>query len=213
MRAARLRRVIEVDRPRALVLFVHGGLVRSSLPVPEGRPSIGWPHTKYLQDRLSTRFAARRIEVWALVHRYAGWNSDTHPSPVPDLRWALDEARRLRPGVPVILVGHSMGARTSLRVADDPSVTGLIGLCPWYPEEEVVPPSRVPLRVAFAQWDWDCPYPSMRAFLHRAREVTDVRVENMGRDTHYMLRSRRWEAFVLRSVTEVVGGVERPVTV
>lgn len=207
MGAPRLRRVIEVDRPRALVLFVHGGLVRSKLPVPEGRPSIGWPHTRYLQDRLSTRFAARGIEAWALLHRYAGWNSDTSPSPVPDLRWALDEARRLRPRVPVILVGHSMGARTSLRVAEDPTVAALVALCPWFPPDEVAPPPGVPLRVAFAMWDWDCPYPSMRDFLHRARETADVRVENMGRDTHYMARSRRWEAYILRTVTELAGPV------
>lgn len=204
MGAPRLRRVIEVDRPRALVLLVHGGLVRSKLPVHDGHPSIGWPHTKYLQDHTSTRFAARGIEVWALLHRYAGWNSDAHPSPVPDLEWALEEAGRLRPGVPVILIGHSMGARTSLRVAHHPAVAGLIALCPWYPADEVVPPATVPLRVAWAQWDWDCPYPSMLDFLTRARASGDVRVENMGRDIHYMLRARRWEAYVLRTVNELV---------
>lgn len=203
MGSARLRRVIEVDRPRALVLLVHGGLERSKLPVNQHHPSIGWPHTKYFQDRLSIRFAARGVEVWALLHRYAGWNSDEHPSPVPDLEWALDEARRIRPGVPVILVGHSMGARTALRVAEDPSLIGLVGLCPWYPADEVVPPAGMPLRVAFAEWDWDCPYPSMREFLHRARETADVRIENMGRDTHYMLRSKRWESFLLRTINEL----------
>ena len=208
MGAPRLRRRIEVDQPRALVLLVHGGLVRSKLPVFEGRPSIGWPHTRHFQDQLSTRFAARGIEVWALLHRYAGWNSDKHPSPVPDLEWALDEARRLQPGVPIILVGHSMGARTCLRVAEDPSLGGLVALCPWYPASEAVPPARLPLRVAFAEWDWDCPYPSMRDFLHRARESGDVRIESMGRDTHYMLRSKRWEAYLLRTVAELVSAVE-----
>jgi alpha-beta hydrolase superfamily lysophospholipase len=214
MGAPRLRRAIEVDQPRALVLLVHGGLVRSKLAVPDQNLSIAWPHIKWLQDKVSLRFAARGVEVWALIHRYAGWNSDTHPSPVPDLEWALSEARTRHPGVPVILVGHSMGARTSLRVAHDPTVAGLVALCPWYPEDEVLPPPGMPLRVAFATWDWECPYPSMRTFLHRARDHdADVRVESMGRDLHYMLRSRRWESYVLRTVTDLVQSVEAPVTV
>lgn len=211
MGAARLRRVIEVEQPRALVILVHGGLVRSKLPVSDSNLSVGWALMRTYQDRLSTHFAARGVEVWALLHRYAGWNSDAHPSPVPDLEWALDEARRLRPGVPVVVVGHSMGARTALRVAEDPSIVGLVGLCPWYPADEVVPPAGMPVRVAFAEWDWDCPYPSMRDFLHRAREVVDLRIENMGRDTHYMFRSKRWEAYLLRTVTELVAPAAHPV--
>lgn len=211
MGAARLRRVIEVERPRALVILVHGGLVRSKLPVSDSNLSVGWALMRTYQDRLSSHFAAREVEIWALLHRYAGWNSDSHPSPVPDLEWALDEARRLHPGVPVVLVGHSMGARTSLRVAEDPSIIGLVALCPWYPEDEVVPPPGVPLRVAFAEWDWDCPYPSMRSFLHRARETVDVRIQNMGKDTHYMFRSKRWEAYLLRTVTELVTRAEQSV--
>lgn len=211
MGAARLRRVIEVERPRALVILVHGGLVRSKLPVSDSNLSVGWALMRTYQDRLSTHLAARGVEVWALLHRYAGWNSDAHPSPVPDLEWALDEARRLRPGVPVVVVGHSMGARTALRVAEDPSIVGLVGLCPWYPADEIVSPAGMPLRVAFAEWDWDCPYPSMREFLHRAREVVDLRVENMGRDTHYMFRSKRWEAYLLRTVTELVAQAAHPV--
>lgn len=213
MGAPRLRRVVAVDQPRALVLFVHGGLVRSKLPVQDRNFSLGWPHIKWLQNRLSTRFAARGVEVWALIHRYAGWNSDTHPSPVPDLEWALEEAARRHPDVPVILVGHSMGGRTSLRVAHHPAVRGLVGLCPWWPEDEVLPPAGMPVRVAFAEWDWECPYPSMREFIHRAREVADVRVTNLGKDTHYMFRSRRWEAFIVRTVTDLIADLEQPVTV
>jgi pimeloyl-ACP methyl ester carboxylesterase len=116
----------------------------------------------------------------------------------------LTEAKQRHPGVPVVLVGHSMGGRTSLRVAHDPAISGLVALCPWWPENETLPPDGLPIRVAFAEWDWECPYPSMRAFIHRAREVADVRVTNLGKDTHYMFRSRRWEQFILRSVAELV---------
>lgn len=196
--------MIEVERPRALVILVHGGLVRSKLPVSDSNLSIGWALMRTYQDRLSTHFAARDVEVWALLHRYAGWNSDSHPSPVPDLEWALDEARRLRPGVPVVLVGHSMGARTCLRVAEDPSIAGLVALCPWYPADEVVPPMGMPLRVAFAEWDWDCPYPSMKEFLEKARGTVDLHVHNMGKDTHYMFRSKRWQEYLLGTVNALV---------
>ena len=185
------------------MLLLHGGLERSRLPMTAGG-SIGWPHTRWFQDRLSTRFGARGIEVWALLHRYAGWNSDQSPSPVPDARWALEEAARLRPGVPVVLVGHSMGARTALRVADSPSVIGVVGLCPWFPASEVPTPG-VPLRVAYAEWDWECPLSSMTDFLRAAAEVTHVRMENLGRDLHYMLRARRWERYLLDVVTELAG--------
>ncbi|HWB65823.1 MAG TPA: alpha/beta fold hydrolase, partial [Mycobacteriales bacterium] len=52
-------------------------------------------------------------------------------SPVADARWALDEVRRQHGAVPIVLVGHSMGGRTALHVADDPSVVGVCALAPW----------------------------------------------------------------------------------
>ena len=37
-----------------------------------------------------------------------------------------------------MLVGHSMGARTGLRVAGHPGVVGLVALAPWFPADENV---------------------------------------------------------------------------
>jgi alpha-beta hydrolase superfamily lysophospholipase len=64
--------------------------------------------------------------------RYAvrGWNG-TDASPVPDARAALDEIADAYPGLPIALVGHSMGGRVALALADDPRVTEVVGLAPW----------------------------------------------------------------------------------
>ena len=35
--------------------------------------------------------------------------------------------------MPVVLLGHSMGGRTAVAVADDPSVVGVVALAPWLP--------------------------------------------------------------------------------
>jgi pimeloyl-ACP methyl ester carboxylesterase len=45
--------------------------------------------------------------------------------------WALDEVRRRHPRARVVFIGHSMGGRTALRCAGDPSVVGVCALAPW----------------------------------------------------------------------------------
>jgi alpha-beta hydrolase superfamily lysophospholipase len=52
-------------------------------------------------------------------------------SPVQDARWALSHISRVHPGVPVYLLGHSMGGLTALCVADDPQVEAVVALAPW----------------------------------------------------------------------------------
>ena len=76
--------------------------------------------------QLSRRGRRYGVQVWMLRYRYRGWNGAEN-SPVQDARWALDEVRRRHGDVPVVLVGHSMGGRTALRVAADPAVVGGAG--------------------------------------------------------------------------------------
>ena len=66
-----------------------------------------------------------------------GWN-DTNASPVRDLTWILDDLRAEFGPVPIVLVGHSMGARAALLAAGHPSVTAAAGLAPWLPPGEPV---------------------------------------------------------------------------
>lgn len=70
------------------------------------------------------------LAVWSLQYRFRGWNGPAM-SPVADAQWALDEVRRRHGELPVVLVGHSMGGRTAIRVAGDPLVRGIVALAPW----------------------------------------------------------------------------------
>ncbi|MFC8290580.1 alpha/beta hydrolase [Streptomyces sp. NPDC057242] len=68
-------------------------------------------------------------------YRYRGWN-DRHAHPVEDTHRALAELCEITGPVPVVLVGHSMGARAALRAVGNPRVTGVVALAPWYPPGE-----------------------------------------------------------------------------
>lgn len=72
--------------------------------------------------------------------RYAvrGWNGD-QDSPMPDARWALDRIAGRFGDLPVGLVGHSMGGRVALRVADHGGVRSVAALAPWLPPGESIP--------------------------------------------------------------------------
>jgi len=66
-----------------------------------------------------------------------GWNGE-QASPVPDLSRTLDRIGAKFGQVPIVLVGHSMGARAAFRVAGHPAVSAVAGLAPWLPPGEPV---------------------------------------------------------------------------
>ncbi|MGP2435977.1 alpha/beta hydrolase [Streptomyces sp. JW3] len=70
-------------------------------------------------------------------YRHRGWNG-SRAGPAHDARRALDELAASRPGLPTVLIGHSMGGRAALRVAGHPLVRAVIGLAPWCPPGEPV---------------------------------------------------------------------------
>ncbi|MFD3696968.1 alpha/beta hydrolase [Streptomyces sp. NPDC058646] len=122
-------------RPRAAVLFLHGGRA-DALEAP---PALNAPgvRTALFASALIRATRGDRIAVARVRYRHRGWNG-TREDPVHDAREALGELVRRMGEVPVVLVGHSMGGRAALRVAGRPQVCGVVALAPWCPPHEPV---------------------------------------------------------------------------
>ena len=79
------------------------------------------------------------------------------------LEWCVDDARAAiaEIGAPdVLLLGFSMGGAVSVRVAAQPSVTGLLALAPWLPEELDLAPLDGK-RLAIVHGTLDSPLPGI----------------------------------------------------
>ncbi|MEU7530965.1 alpha/beta fold hydrolase [Saccharothrix sp. NPDC042600] len=164
---------------RAAVLVLHGGRAHGYGRVHRARLT-------YLR-MLPFAKALRRdgVAVHVLRYRYQGWNAP-HLHPVEDARWALSQM----PDVPTALVGHSMGGRTALRVADDPQVVAVCALAPWIePGEPMAQLAGRSLLIAHGDRErYTDPAKSYR-YAVRARGVTErvARFAVHG-DGHAMLR-------------------------
>ena len=80
------------------------------------------------------------MAVARLRYRTRGWNAADGrlPDPVADAEWALQELAARFGQLPFAVLGHSMGARTALRVGGHRQVAAIIGLAPWLPAGEPV---------------------------------------------------------------------------
>ncbi len=116
-------------RTDAVVLVLHGGREHGHEPVRRH-------NLAYLRMvPVARALRAPGVEVWLLRYRKRGWNAPTL-DPVRDAGWALDRITELHPGRPVVLVGHSMGARAAIRVAGHPAVWAVCALAPWLEPDE-----------------------------------------------------------------------------
>ena len=191
-------------RPRAMVLVLHGGKPRSSQAV-DGR-SASWRRAAWLARDIAKRANDAGVGVWLVRYRRRGWNGGTDA--LADARWALDRLREVHGDVPVVLLGHSMGARVAVHAADDPSVVGVVGLAPWWSAQDPVAGlAGRTLRAAHGRRDRITSFRETARFVERARSVADsAELEDMGALGHYMLTgSRRWHDVAIEAVLEVLG--------
>ena len=191
-------------RPRAMVLVLHGGKPRSSRTI-DGR-SASWRRASWLQREIAQEAHEAGVGVWLVRYRRRGWNNGTDA--VADARWALDELRTAHGDVPVVLLGHSMGARVAVHAADDPSVVGVVGLAPWWSADDPVSTlAGRTLRAAHGRRDRITSFRETARYVERARAVADsAELQDMGALGHYMLTgSQRWHDVALGSVLEVLG--------
>ena len=168
-----------------VVLMLHGGKDRSAQPV-DGK-SASWRRSAAMARTIAPELSAAGAAVRLLRYEQRGWNGG---APVVDARWALEEVRRELGDLPVVLLGHSMGGRTAVHVADDPQVRGVVALAPWLPGDEPAGALRGrTLVAAHGRRDKITSARATAAYVERARAAgADARFVDMGRAGHYMFR-------------------------
>ncbi|HEX3827906.1 MAG TPA: alpha/beta fold hydrolase [Sporichthyaceae bacterium] len=194
--------------PRLVVLVLPGGRVESRAPVRPWNLSVARlvPFWRAIGDRPGVAAGLLRYQV-------RGWNG-VEAAPLRDARWALHELRDRFPGVPVLLLGHSMGGRTALQLLGEPDVVAAVGLAPWLPPDEPhVPLGRTRLLIVHGTADrWTDPAASRQYVAEAAAaggDATFVAVRGAG---HFMLRRRRrWRRLVTDFLTDVISATsDRP---
>jgi pimeloyl-ACP methyl ester carboxylesterase len=166
--------------------MLHGGKERSTALV-DGR-SASWRRSLSMQRSIAHQAHRAGASVWLLGYRERGWNGGVDR--VADARWALDRVRDSLGDVPVSLLGHSMGARVAVHVADDPLVTGVVGLAPWFPPGEPVDAlAGKHLLAAHGRRDRITSFAATAAYVDRARPLAaSAELTDMGDVGHYMLK-------------------------
>ncbi len=179
-----------------VVLMLHGGKANGE-EIVDGR-SLSWLRSAAMARAIGPGAEEAGAAVWLLRYRHRGWNGGL--GPVADARWALDQVREEIGDAPVVLLGHSMGARTAVHVADDPQVRGVVALAPWFPPGEPVATLAGRALVAgHGSRDHITSAKATRAYVERARAAgADASYVDMGRVGHYLLRrASAWNELAL----------------
>ncbi|MCE7003497.1 lysophospholipase [Kibdelosporangium philippinense] len=170
--------------PRAVALVLHGGREFGQEPVP--RFALAYLRMVPFARNLA---GLPDLAVFLLRYRVRGWNAPVL-DPVQDARWALAQIHSRFPGVPIVLVGHSMGGRVAFRVADDPAVTAVCGLAPWCePTDPVQQLAGRAVLIGHGEQDRVTNPRSSKDYARRAAQVTDrVDLRLVDGETHALLR-------------------------
>ncbi|WP_255769660.1 alpha/beta hydrolase [Pseudarthrobacter sulfonivorans] len=202
--------VLEAAGPtRGVALLLHGGKAHSYEPV-EARhlsPLRMLPFARHLH-RAGKDYG---LAVWSLQNSVRGWNGPDM-SALRDARWALQQISAQHPGVPVYLVGHSMGGLTAVCAADDPQVEAVVALAPWLSPE--TPAQRVAGRkILIVHGTGDrmtSPAQSLKFARGAASTAASMQYVSLSGAGHFMIRRvRLWHTlatgFVMKSFAERTG--------
>jgi len=189
---------------RAVAIVLPGG--RADSFDPTAARHLSGVRMRPFAASLQRAGARDGLAVWSVRYRVRGWNGD-HASPVGDVTSALEQVRARHGGVPIVLVGHSMGGRVAMRLAGDRSVVAAVGLAPWLPDGEPVE-QLAGRRVLLAHGDHDgvtSPRATKR-FAERAAPIAaEIDLVIVRGERHAMvLRAHTWHrlatAFTLDSL-------------
>ncbi|GAA3706221.1 alpha/beta hydrolase [Terrabacter ginsenosidimutans] len=180
----------------AVALVMHGGAVEGL------EPNRAWSHNvaRLVPFARALKRVPGPLAVARLRFRVRGWNG--HAMPVEDARWALAQVRAAYPGVPIALVGHSMGGRVAMHVGDDPDVRLVVGLAPWVEPGDPQPGAGTRTVLLHGDRDVICSLARTRAAVEQMQaRGLDASLVRVARADHAMLvRARLWTALV----TEIV---------
>ena len=199
---------LDAPRPRAVILMLHGGKESSRTEV-DGR-SASWRRSAAMQRAITPQAHEAGASTWLLRYRHRGWNGGSGAT--ADARRAIAEVRRELGEFTVGLLRPSLGARTSVHVADEPTVQGVVGLAPWFPPGEPVAALHDRhLVAAHGSRDRITSARATRDYLQRARRTAaSVTYLDMGPVGHYMLRTvPRWNQVALEQSLSVLDGTLR----
>jgi acetyl esterase/lipase len=188
-------------QPSAVVLVLHGGKAHSEES----------SERKRLAYRRMSPFAwmlARRgLAVYVLRYRVRGWNAPARDALV-DARWAISAVAESHPGVPVLLLGHSMGGRAALGAAGAPNVVAVCALAPWLDGSDPVAQlaGRTVLIAHGGRDGWTDPAASYAYALRaKAAGVAVCRFALPGAGHFMLTRIGDWHTLVRRFVLGVTG--------
>ena len=196
---------------KGVILVAHGGQASSTTPTSALQPAV----LRMIPVAAAIRQALRGSGAVVPRPRFRvrGWNG-AQASPVGDLNEALDAIAAEFGPVPVVLVGHSMGARAAVRAAAHPAVSAVAGLAPWLPPGE--PAGQLAGRrvlLAHGTADSITSPAETWAFLEQARAVTEVAAVELRDGDHPMLRrARLWHAIAAEFARAALGMTARDAT-
>ena len=193
---------------RGVVVVAHGGRSESTAPTTAVQPAV----LRMIPVAAAIGRAVRGREVVIRRPRFGvrGWNG-VQASPVRDLNELLDGIRGEFGPVPVVLVGHSMGARAVLRAAGHPSVAAVAGLAPWLPPGEPVDQlAGRSILLAHGTVDLVTSPADTWAYAERARALTAVAEIEVRGGEHTMLRRAALWHSLAAAFTGVALGLPPP---